>query len=73
VEVNPFMAKFVPHSLGWFAAVKLSLTAIGVAILAACSRMRLFRAISGETLLLLVLLGYAVLVGYELRLVEQIS
>jgi len=72
-EVNPFMAKFVPHSLGWFAAVKLALTAMGVAILAACSRMRLFRAITGDALLLLVLLGYAVLIGYELRLVAQIS
>ena len=73
VEVNPFMAKFVPHSLGWFAAVKLALTAMGVGILAACSRMKLFRAISGEALLAVVLLGYAVLVGYELKLVGQIS
>lgn len=71
-EVNPFMAKFVPDSLGWFAAVKLTCTALGVAVLAACSRMRLFRAVPGETFLWLILAGYAVLVGYELRLVGQI-
>jgi Domain of unknown function (DUF5658) len=74
IEVNPFMARFVPHSLEWFAAVKLSLTGIGVAVLAACSRMKLFRgALTGETLLVLVLAGYAVLVGYELQLLKQIA
>lgn len=72
VELNPFMARFVPHSLGWFAAVKLSLTALGVAVLAACSRMKLFRAVPGELLLWLIVAGYAVLVGYELRMLEQI-
>src|SRR5215213_9762112 len=29
VEVNPFMALFVPDNLGWFAAVKLTLTSVG--------------------------------------------
>ena len=71
VEINPFMAKFVPHSLGWFAAVKLSLTALGVAVLAACSRMKLFRAVPGEVFLWLILAGYAVLVGHELRMLES--
>lgn len=66
VEINPFMAKFVPHSLGWFAAVKLSLTAVGLAVLAACSRMRLFRAIPGEAFLCVIATGYAVLVAHEL-------
>jgi hypothetical protein len=73
VEVNPFMAKFVPHSLGWFAAVKLSLTGVGVAVLAACSRMKLFRSIPGELLLGVVLIGYVVLVTYELRLLASIE
>ena len=73
VEVNPVMAWFVPHSLGWFAAVKLALTALGVAVLVACSRMKLFRAVSGEVLLALVLAGYVVLVGYELVLLGQIE
>ncbi len=72
VELNPFMAALVPHSLGWFAAVKLSLTGVGVAVLAACSRMRLFRAIPGELFLWLTFAGYAVLVGYELTMLEQI-
>lgn len=72
VEVNPVMAWFVPHSLGWFATVKLSLTAGGVALLAACSRMKLFRTVSGEALLAVILAGYIVLVAYELLLLGQV-
>ena len=73
VEVNPFMALFVPHSLGWFAAVKLGLTSIGATVLVACSRMKLFRSIPGELLLGGILLAYLVLVSYELQLIEQIT
>jgi hypothetical protein len=70
--VNPFMAKFVPHSLGWFATVKISLTAVGVLVLVACSRMKLFRALRGEVLLGVIFAIYAVLVAYELQLLERI-
>lgn len=69
-EANPVMALFVPHDLGMFAAVKLSLTAVGVGVLAVCSRMRLFRAIPGEALLFAIVLGYIALVGYELKLLQ---
>lgn len=71
VELNPFMAQFVPHSLGWFATIKLSLTALGATLLVACSRMRLFRAIPGETLLAMIFMMYLALVVYELRLLDQ--
>jgi|HigsolmetaAR201D_1030396.scaffolds.fasta_scaffold01882_11 hypothetical protein len=71
-EANPFMALFVPHSLGWFAAIKLGLTSIGAMVLAACSRMKLFRTIPGEALLVAILLGYVVLIVYELRLLESL-
>jgi hypothetical protein len=72
VEANPFMALFVPHSLGWFAAVKLSLTSIGTIVLVAFSRMRLFRTIPIEAVLALIVAAYAVLIAYELRLLERI-
>jgi hypothetical protein len=71
VEVNPFMAMFVPHRLGLFAAVKLSLTSFGTLVLVACSRMKLFRAIPGEVFLGAIFLAYFVLVMYELRLIEH--
>lgn len=70
VEVNPVMALFLPHRLGWFAATKLALTGVGMFVLVACSRMRLFRAIPGEWLLYPLLLCYVLLIGYELQMLE---
>lgn len=70
-EVNPVMALFVPHNLGWFAAVKLGLTSMGAAVLVACARMTLFRLFPGEVLLYLVAGCYIALVTYELHLLEH--
>jgi len=70
-EVNPVMALFVPHNLGWFAAVKLGLTSAGAAVLVACARMKLFRLFPGELLLYLVAGCYIALVSYELHLLEN--
>jgi Domain of unknown function (DUF5658) len=69
-EANPVLALFLPDNLPWFAAVKLALTTVGMVVLVACSRMRLFRAIPGETMLYVVLALYAALVVYELRLLK---
>jgi hypothetical protein len=72
VEANPVMALFVPHELGWFAAIKLLLTANGMVVLTICSRMRVFRTVPGEALLYAVLAGYMVLIVYELQMYEFI-
>jgi hypothetical protein len=69
-EANPVLALFLPDNLPWFAAVKLALTTVGMVVLVACSRMRLFRRIPGETMLYVVLALYAGLVVYELRLLK---
>lgn len=73
IEANPVMALFVPHDLMSFAFVKLGLTAVGLLVLVACSRMRLMRIIPGESLLYAVLLAYGLLIGYELWLLPQIQ
>jgi hypothetical protein len=70
-EVNPVMALLVPHNPGWFAAIKLTLTSLGAAVLVICARMRLFRFIPGELLLYLVVACYAMLMGYELHLLAN--
>ena len=70
-EANPLMALFVPHNLGWFAAVKLGMTSIGAAVLVACARMRLFRLFPGEVLLYFVVGCYGALIAYELHLLEN--
>jgi hypothetical protein len=69
-EINPFMALFLPHNIGWFVGTKLALTSLGAAVLVACSRMQVFRLFPGEALLYFVLAGYITLVAYELRLLE---
>lgn len=69
-EANPLMALFVPHDLGAFAAVKLTLTASGLCVLVACSRMRLFRRVPGEAFLYLIAAGYIALVMYELEMLS---
>lgn len=69
-EINPIMALFLPHELGWFVAVKMSLTGLGAFVLVACSRMRLFRTIPGELLLYAVLACYIALIVYELQLLK---
>jgi hypothetical protein len=73
IEVNPFMALFVPHSLGWFTVVKLGLTAACLAILVACSQMRLLRAVPGELVLYMILGCYVVLISHELGMLNRIS
>ena len=70
-EANPVMALFVPHSIGWFAAIKLTLTGVGVAILVVCARMKLFRVLPGEVLLYLIAGCYVTLVAYELHLLAN--
>jgi hypothetical protein len=72
-ELNPLMALFLPHNLLWFAFVKLALTGVGLCVLVACSRMRLFRKIPGELIVYAVLGIYVGLIAYELRMLELVS
>jgi len=72
IEANPVMAYFLPHNLGWFATVKLSLTALGMLVLVGCSRMRLFRSLPAEAVIHGVLLCYVLLICHEIRLLRLI-
>lgn len=72
-EMNPVMALFLPHNLLGFAIVKLTLTGVGVCMLVACSRMRLFRKIRGELFVYAVLAGYVLLIAYELRMLDAVT
>jgi hypothetical protein len=69
-EMNPVMALFLPHNLYWFIFVKLALTGMGLCVLVACSRMKLFRRIPGEAFVYAVLGLYMWLIVYELHLLE---
>lgn len=71
-EINPLLATFVPHNLFGFAAVKLGLTGAGLCVLVACSRMRLFRRVSGEAFLYGALAAYVALISYQLHMLARV-
>jgi hypothetical protein len=70
-EINPFMDPLVRGSGQAFAAWKFGLTSAGVVLLTVLARLRVFGKAVG-TILYLVLGMYAVLVGYELFLLQNI-
>jgi len=71
-EVNPFMAPLVGGSALIFTLVKVGLTAGGVVMLTLLARIRAFGRIPVSFVLYALLAGYAGLVVYEFRLLEQI-
>jgi hypothetical protein len=70
-EINPLMDPLVQGSGQAFAAWKVGLTAVGVILLTVLARLRVYGKAVG-TILYLVLGMYAVLVGYELFLLQNI-
>lgn len=70
-EMNPVMASLLGGSATAFTAVKIGLTATGVVLLTLLVRMRAFGKIPVALILYAVLLGYSVLVLYEVRLLDQ--
>jgi hypothetical protein len=72
-EVNPLMALLVARGALGFALVKLSLTGAGVLALVSIARFRVFRQLRAAMFVHAVLFGYAVLVAYELWLVNRIA
>jgi hypothetical protein len=70
-EVNPVMAPIVGGSALVFTLVKVGLTGAGVVMLTLAARMRAFGKIPVSFLLYAVLVGYGILIVYELRLLEE--
>jgi hypothetical protein len=68
IEINPLMEPLVQGSGHSFALWKLGLTSMGVVVLTMAARLRVFRRIAVGSILYMVLVGYLVLVGYELSL-----
>ena len=72
-EVNPLMAPLVTGSGHAFAFWKLLLTASGVIVLTILVRIRAFGTFPAGIILYLAAAGYAVLVGYELWLLDRMG
>ena len=70
VESNPVLAFVLNDYPGFFAVAKMTLTGLGIVLLVAVGRSRLFGVITGRQLFEILSLAYLVLVGYEVRLVS---
>jgi hypothetical protein len=71
-EANPFMEPLVHGSALVFMVIKFGLTAGGITVLILLARARLFRNVPVAYILYSVLLGYAVLIGYEIWMLEAL-
>lgn len=69
-EINPFMAWLLNINHDLFFFTKLALTAAGVVVLVAYKNFRLFNYIKAGHVLYAFLVGYALLVKYELMLLS---
>ena len=69
-EVNPFLVPLMSGSGLLFVVVKVGLTGAGVVLLTLLARARAFGRMPVALLLYAVLIGYGVLVAYELRLLR---
>lgn len=69
-EINPFMAWLLNINHDLFFFTKLALTATGVVVLVAYKNFRLFSYIKAGHVLYAFLIGYALLIKYELMLLS---
>ncbi len=72
-EANPVMARVVTGSGLAFAITKLSLTSAGLVALVLLARLRAFGGLPVGLILYAVLAGYAVLIVYELSLLDRLT
>jgi hypothetical protein len=70
-ELNPVMAHLIERSALAFAIIKIGLTSGGVVMLTLIAGTRVFGRIPVALVLYSVLIGYMILIGWELFLLEQ--
>jgi Domain of unknown function (DUF5658) len=71
-EANPVLAHVLTEHPQLFAVVKMALTGLGVTVLVAVARLRLFRILRVAGVLQGVFVAYVALVGYEYWLLHNI-
>ncbi len=69
-ELNPLLAPLVHGSGALFVFVKVGLTGFGVVLLTLLSRLKAFGSLPVALLLYCVLVGYGMLIAYELHLLR---
>jgi len=69
-EVNPLMAVFIYKSVTAFAAVKMLMTGAGVMLMVVLANYRFMRIVRVAVVMYALLVGYIVLLSYELWLLR---
>jgi len=69
-EVNPIMAAIIYKSVGVFAALKMSLTGVGLVVMVILARYRFMRLVRVEWVLYGVLVTYLCLISYEVWMLQ---
>lgn len=72
-EANPFMAPLVHGSALAFAITKIAMTGTGVVVLTLLARLRAFGRVPVSAVLYAILVGYGLLIVYQVRLLERLS
>ena len=71
-EINPLMRELVERDATLFFSVKYAITAICLMILVVHKRFLFMRVVSGYHIIIAVVLGYTILIGYQYRLLALI-
>ena len=71
-ELNPLMDYLLGQGITWFVAVKMALTMSAILLLVMHHRFQLTKNIRASQILGAALIGYCVLVGYEIMLLAPI-
>ena len=64
-EINPVVAYVFQHFPAYFPIFKMTLTGVGVVVLVATARARVFRIVRVKTILYFILAGYVAVIAYE--------
>ena len=72
-EANPVMAALIYHSVTLFTVTKMAFTGLGVIVLVLLARVIIAGRLRCSHVLYGILAGYAVLVGYELQLLQRLQ
>ena len=72
VELNPVMGAVVYRSTAVFTILKMGMTSAAVVFMVYLARYRFMRVVRVELVLYGVLIGYAVLLAYELRMLQAL-
>ncbi len=71
-EINPLLAYVFQHFPGFFPIFKMTLTGVGVVVLVAMARARVFRIVRVKTILQFILAGYVAVIAYEVWMMNTV-